>query len=122
MSHLSGVCSNCGKPKEEHFGLGIIEHEAFEYHLANNRWKDEIVFFEGHDKDTVMMALGKQSTSFEESQELKFKPGIYSCEIPPFEVVEQWKHKGSYTWADGEPHSSIVGRVELEYRKIIRLK
>lgn len=96
--------------------------KAFEYHLANNRWKDEIVFFEGHDKDTVMMALGKQSTSFEESQELKFKPGIYSCEIPPFEVVEQWKHKGSYTWADGEPHSSIVGRVELEYRKIIRLK
>ena len=42
--------------------------------------------------------------------------------ITPFEVVEQWKHKGSYTWADGEPHSSIVGRVELEYRKIIRLK
>ena len=27
MSHLSGVCSNCGKKKEEHFGLGTLEHE-----------------------------------------------------------------------------------------------
>ena len=69
----------------------------------------------------LLMALGKQSTSFEESQGEIPTRHLLLADTP----LKWWSNgniKEAIRGQTGSPHSSIVGRVELEYRKIIRLK